>query len=136
MVDHSEFHVVKLLDAATPKLFSEDFDFQPQLTTEPTAPAGEVNHSEFAIVKRLDATTPTFSEDAFVFDGTQLAIPDGTSNTAPGEPVTFTYTVRADPSAYEGSHVLYQDVFVPPLETGPAVAMETLTIAHEGYWLV
>ena len=84
----------------------------------------------------MDTTTPTFSEDAFVFDGTQLAIPDGTSNTAPGEPVTFTYTVRADPSAYEGSDVLYQDVFVPPLETGPAVAMETLTIAHEGYWLV
>jgi hypothetical protein len=35
-----------------------------------------------------------------------------------GDPVTFTYTVTVDPSAYEGSHVLYQDVFVPPLETG------------------
>jgi hypothetical protein len=27
-------------------------------------------------------------------------------------------------------------VFVPPLETGPAVAMEALTIAHEGFWLI
>jgi hypothetical protein len=53
-----------------------------------------------------------------------------------GDPVTFTFTVSVDPSAYEGSHLLYQDVFVPPLETGPAVAMEALTIAHEGSWLI
>jgi len=52
-----------------------------------------------------------------------------------GDPVTFTYTVRVDTSAYEGSHVLYQDVFVPPLETGPALAIEAVTIVHEGYWL-
>src|SRR5262245_26819091 len=51
-----------------------------------------------------------------------------------GDLVTFTFTV--EPSAYEGSHLLYQDVVVPPLETGPAVAMEALTIAHEGFWLI
>src|SRR5262245_22774192 len=51
-----------------------------------------------------------------------------------GDLVTFTFTV--EPSAYEGSHLLYQDVVVPPLETGPAVAMEALTIAHEWFWLI
>ena len=72
-----------------------------------------------------------------------------------GDPVTFTFTVSGPATGflgfpggvrvasgdvnavemgdgYAGSHVLYQDVFVPTLETGPAVAMETLTIAHEG----
>ena len=34
-----------------------------------------------------------------------------------------------------GSHAIYQDVVVPPPETGLAVAMETLTIAHEGFWV-
>ena len=81
---------------------------------------------------------------------------DGATD-ALGDPVTFTFTVSNPPPAtgflgfpggvrvasgdvnavemgdgYAGSHVLYQDVFVPTLETGPAVAMETLTIAHEG----
>ena len=78
------------------------------------------------------------------------------------DPVTFTYTVSVDPSDttlercfvkswstsgdaddrptddgadYSGSHVLYQDVFIPTVDTGPAVAIETITIAHEGYWL-
>jgi hypothetical protein len=58
-----------------------------------------------------------------------------TESVALGDPVTFTYTVSVDPSAYEGSHVLYQDVFVPPLETGPALAIEAVTILHGGYWL-
>jgi len=55
-----------------------------------------------------------------------------------GDPITFTYTVRADPSAYGGTHALYQDVSVPPpppLETGPAIAIEAVTIVHEGFWL-
>jgi hypothetical protein len=60
---------------------------------------------------------------------------DGAAD-ALGDPVTFTFTVSVDPSAYEGSHLLYQDVFVPPSETGSAVAMEALTIAHEGFWLI
>ena len=78
-----------------------------------------------------------------------------------GEPVTFTLTVSADSPAttvkpsfvkswstsgdaddrptdagadYSGSHILYQDVFIPAVDTGPAVAIETVTIAHEGYW--
>jgi hypothetical protein len=61
----------------------------------------------------------------------------GDVHDALGDPVTFTYTVRVDSSAYEGSHALYQDVFVPPppLETGPALAIEAVTIVHEGYWL-
>jgi len=52
-----------------------------------------------------------------------------------GDPITFTYTVNNTSSAYDGSHALYQDVVIPSLDTGPALAIETLTIAHEGYWL-
>jgi len=33
-----------------------------------------------------------------------------------------------DGADYSGSHALYQDVFIPTLDTG------TLIIAHEGYW--
>jgi prepilin-type processing-associated H-X9-DG protein len=56
----------------------DTFDFQPQLTTEPTAPAGEVNHSEFTIVKLLDAATPKlFNDEASILDGTQPAMGDG-----------------------------------------------------------
>ena len=74
-------------------------------------------------------------------------------NSALGDPVTFTYTVRNTSSAYEGTHVLYQDVVVPPGEGSvpkgdwiadvtydsvdvlgqPTVAMEALTTAHEGF---
>ena len=79
-----------------------------------------------------------------------------------GDPVTFTFTVSVDPSGttlepcfvkswstsgdaddrpmdggvdYSGSHALYQDVFIPTVDTGPAVAIEAVKIAHEGYWL-
>ena len=79
-----------------------------------------------------------------------------------GDPVTFTYTVSVDPSDttlepcfvkswstsgdaddrptdggadYSGSHALYQDVFIPTVDTEPALAIEAVTIAHEGYWL-
>ena len=38
-------------------------------------------------------------------------------NSALGDPITFTYTVTNTSSAYEGTHALYQDVFIPPLET-------------------
>ena len=38
----------------------------------------------------------------------------------------------SDGADYSGSHLLYQDVVVPT----PAVAMETLTIAHEGFLLI
>jgi hypothetical protein len=53
-----------------------------------------------------------------------------------GDPITFTYTVTNTSPAYEGTHALYQDVVVPTADTGSAVAMETLTIAHEGFWLI
>ena len=89
--------------------------------------------------------------------GVSVASGDVNGDTdAIGQTVTFTYTVNVDPSAYDDydrdqqliaihtrtgnatleteSHLLYQDVFVPTLETGPAVAMETLTIADEGFW--
>jgi hypothetical protein len=40
---------------------------------------------------------------------------------------------RSDDGAdYSRSHLLYQDVMIPT----PAVAMETLTIAHEGFLLI
>jgi hypothetical protein len=175
---------------------ADRFDFS-QLTTEPTAPAGEVNHSEFAIVKLLDAATPkTFDEIAVDPNNPNtdlLATPGPDDNVglpavqtggipvasgdvngadmggggddcdafdfvawqnadALGDPITFTYTVSNTSSAYEGTHVLYPDVVVPPGEGGvpkgdwiadvtygsvevlgqPTVATETLTIAHEG----
>ena len=49
--------------------------------------------------------------------------------------VTFTAIVLAegDGESSSGTHALYQDVLVPP---PPAAAMETLTIAHEGGWLI
>jgi prepilin-type processing-associated H-X9-DG protein len=66
-------------------------DFQPELTTEPTAPAGEVNHSEFAIVKLLDAATPKlFNEDAFAFDQLADEGPEE-SDEGPEESITFTF---------------------------------------------
>jgi type VI protein secretion system component Hcp len=37
-VDHTEFQIVKLLDASTPKVTDDAFDFKPELTSEPTAP--------------------------------------------------------------------------------------------------
>jgi len=40
-------------------------------------------------------------------------------------------------TTYEtGAHLMYQDLFVPTLETGAPVAMETLTIGHEGFGLI
>jgi hypothetical protein len=49
--------------------------------------------------------------------------------------VTWTAIALAESggAASTGLHALYQDVFVP---TSPADAMETLTIAHEGSWLI
>jgi lysozyme-like protein len=96
------------------------FDFS-QLTTEPTAPAGEVNHSEFAIVKRLDPATP-MGDGSVRFLGDGLLLPavqdDGLllpavqtggisvasgdvngDNSALGDPVTFTLTIRPDSAA-------------------------------------
>src|SRR5262249_30343513 len=65
--------------------------------------------------------------DTFEFD-----FCDG--GTAPGQPDIRTGTWIMDATYETGSHLLYQNVLVPPppLETGPAVAMETLTIGHEG----
>jgi hypothetical protein len=76
----------------------------------------------------------------------------------PGQPVTFTFTVRVEPAAEKP---LYSSVFAPHWETtagaadvpkgtwiaditrepaalpgGSTVAMETLTIAHEGFLLI
>ena len=82
-------------------------------------------------------------------DEVLVAFEHGEPHDALGDPVTFTFTVRNTSSAYEGTHALYQDVFIPPLDTEPlttlttgdpsgevpgqpTVAMETLTTAHEG----
>jgi hypothetical protein len=70
----------------------------------------------------VDGATDTFEFD-FCDGGTAADIGTG--------------TWIMDTTYETGSHLLYQDVFVPPpLETGPAVAMETLTIGHEGFWLL
>ena len=153
-------------------------DFQPQLTTEPMAPAGPgapgghvkvFSYYDLPAVQTDDGlllpavqtdggdASPTGRTDG-VFnvilppvptgDEVLVAFEHGDPHDALGDPVTFTYTVRNTSSAYEGTHALYQDVFIPPLDTEPlttlttgdlrevpgqpTVAMETLTTAHEG----
>ena len=68
-------------------------------------------------------------------DGLLLPAVQAGDTDALGDPVTFTYTVRNTSSAYEGTHALYQDVVIPSVDTGPALAIEEITIAHEGIWL-
>jgi hypothetical protein len=71
--------------------------------------------------------------DADTFD---FANYDG--GTAAGEPNIRIGTWITDTTYQTGSHILYQDVVVPPPpETGGStVAMETITIANEGLWLI
>jgi len=61
----------------------------------------------------------------------------GDAGGVPGDPIVFTYTVTNTSSPpYEGTHALYQDVAIPSLDTGPELAIEPLSIAHESYWLL
>ena len=57
-----------------------------------------------------------------------------------GDTDTFDFGYAdGEPTAQDaptGSHALYQDVSVPTPGTEPAVGMESLTIAHEGFWLI
>ena len=74
----SEIVVTKVTDVSSTLLFREGdtFNFQPELTSEPTAP--EAGKHEGA-------------RDWIILESCQL-----------GDPVTFTATVRVDLSAYEG----------------------------------
>ena len=121
----------------------EGFDFQPQLTSEPTAPEGggtdgkgyvltSIQHSA-TDTSLVDQTDTEASSRLFVGNLTldsQASVQTGFGggvvvasgdvngdNSALGAPITFTYTVTNTSSAYEGTHALYQDVFIPPLET-------------------
>ncbi len=170
------------------------FDFS-QLTTEPTAPAGEVNHSEFAIVKRLDSTAPTVDyvfgvevpkltseptapeagggpKDWIIVESYQFAHNAGTDGkgyvltsiqhsttdtslvdqsgteassrlfvgnltldsqaSAGGEDSWGLWQVNVEPNQYDPG-AFANDLYNSPTE--PAVAIETLTVAHEG-WLI
>ena len=73
---------------------------------------------------------PAQTDDGLLLPAVQTGDTD-----ALGDPVTFTYTIRNTSSAYEGTHALYQDVVIPSFDTGPALAIEEITIAHEGIWL-
>jgi hypothetical protein len=152
----------------------DTFDFQPQLTSEPTAPEGggadgkgyvltSIQHSA-TDTSLVDQTDTEASSRLFVGNLTldsQASVQTGFGggvvvasgdvngdNSALGDPITFTYTVTNTSSAYEGTHVLYQDVVIPSLDTDvrkgewitdvtyeveflgqPA---ETLEIAHAG----
>ncbi len=75
------------------------------------------------------------TDDAFVFTAIALAESGGNSEPHPphGEDSLGLFQINVEPNQYD------PDAFANDLHdspTGPAVAMETLTIAHEGYWLI
>ena len=157
-VEHSEFKIVKLLDAATPKLFSEDaFVFDG--TNRDAIPDGTSNTVFFsekydavdsqashsgginvcwgdgsvrttdtsAVATLQDFDWPSSSSDTP--DAPVLVTDADAEGAIAGIVIAATSDNNRDAGAdYSGSHVLYQDVFIPMLDT------ETLTIAHEGYW--
>jgi hypothetical protein len=137
-------------------LYGQTFD---GLAVDPNNPNTDVDGRDFLVWQRGLPAVPT--DDGLLLPAVRIddgaaSIKDGTSNTVMvGEVVKPSPTGRTDGvftvvlpelptgdevlvafefgdkrkgSDYSGTHVLYQDVFVP----AGAVAMETLTIAHEG----
>jgi hypothetical protein len=189
-VDHHDFKIVKLADAATPLNIDG-------LAVDPTNPNATMAEKDWIIVESYSSGTSQGEPVTFTFAVSQPADsprPDGTSNTlmigevlpddsyvltaiqhgavdtfqsgfnggitvasgdvngdtdtfdfanydggtAAGELNIRTGTWITDTTYETGSHALYQDVVVPPPPGtgGAAVAMETITIANEGLWLI
>jgi hypothetical protein len=97
----------------------DTFDFQPELTSEPT----DSQTKNWIEVESIQLGTNRAADGDYLLTAVEHTATEGSQ--------LFSFNLDIL-SSYEGSHVLYQDVVVPE----PAVAMETLTVAHEGSWLV
>ena len=73
------------------------------------------------------------TDDAAVFTAIAMAESGGNSDAAPhGEDSLGLWQINVEPNQYDPD-AFANDLYDPP--TGPAVATETLTIVHEGFWV-
>ena len=108
--------------------------------THVDAPAGDGTSNTFMSAERYNEDEPyvlTAIQHTGVapIGGVQVACGDVNGDT---DTFDFGYA-DSEPTAQDtaaGAHALYQDVSVPTSGTVPAVGMESLTIAHEGLWLL
>ena len=105
--------------------------------THEDAPAGDGTSNTFMYAEKYP-----LEDDGYVLTAIQHGSVDtlqGGTDGAQNTPGALLFIFSQEPTAQDtasGSYVLYQDVVVPPIETGPALAVESLTIAHEGFWLI
>jgi hypothetical protein len=164
-VDHSEFKIIKLCDATTPLLFGDGLAVDPNNPNSEIDGRDFLIWQRGSATDDKVGLPAVQTDDGLLLpavrmDDGEAGIKDGTSNTVmigevvqpaptgrtdgvftvvlPGLPtgdevlIAFESGDMRNGADYSGTHLLYQDVFVP---TAP-VAMEAVTIAHEGFLLV